>query len=99
MWILSLAVLMLGTNALVYIYTLGARPEIESHDLQYASALYRSLWQQLSRTAYPVRASVLFLRTPPTILRGTIQAMRVVCAISYALDAIFFGIVVHELIA
>jgi hypothetical protein len=99
MWPLGIGAFILGTGACLYIYTLGARPEIEANDPQYASALYRSLPQQFLHRAYPVRAHVLFLRTPPANLRSTIHAMRIVCAAHFVLLAVLVTFVAHELIA
>ena len=85
-------------QAVFYFYVWGARAELEKSSSSYATALYRSLGQQLLHRAYPIRANVLFFHKAPLEIQSTIRIMRIMVIINVAFTAVLVVLIVGKLI-
>ncbi len=76
MWPIALMVWTLVIGAIFYLTAAGARHEVFEVDPDFGKCLYRSAARQLLFRLPAVRATVLFLRSAPKNLVGTIYVLR-----------------------
>lgn len=85
MILMIMAPFVLATMVIVFLFTAGARHEIEEKAPSYASLLYCSVKTQLFNRRYPIRGLVLFFEPAPPEIIETIKTMRTFYAIHFAL--------------
>ena len=79
----------LAIGAIFYLTAAGARNEVFEVDPDFGKWLYRSTARQLLFRLPPVRATVLFFRSAPKNLAGTIYVLRVLYVVYVGSVSVF----------